>query len=80
LTDIGSIAVAVVWHDAHADRSGGWVLPADIDADPYRVTSVGWRIEPKVGHVSLAQSVGDDGAYDHVLHIPDGMVIEVIEL
>ncbi len=56
------------------------MLPADIDADPYRVTSVGWRIEPKVGHVSLAQSVGDDGAYDHVLHIPDGMVIEVIEL
>jgi hypothetical protein len=42
-------AIVVVWHDAHADRAGGWVLPADIDAEPYRVTSVGWRIDPKAG-------------------------------
>jgi hypothetical protein len=56
------------------------VLPADIDAEPYRVTTVGWRIEPKPGHVSLAQSIGDDGALDHIIHIPDGMVMEVTEL
>jgi hypothetical protein len=73
-------AIVVVWHDAHADRAGGWVLPADIDAEPYRVISVGWRIEPKPGHVSLAQSIGDDGALDHIIHIPDGMVMEVTEL
>ena len=73
-------AIVVVWHDAHADRAGGWVLPTDIDNEPYRVTSVGWRIEPKPGHVSLAQSIGDDGALDHIIHIPDGMVMEVTEL
>lgn len=73
-------AIAVVWHDAHSDRSGGWVLPADIDDEPYRVTTVGWRIDPKPGHVSLAQSIGDDGALDHIIHIPDGMVMEVTEL
>jgi len=73
-------AIVVVWHDAHADRADGWVLPADIDTDPYRVTSVGWRIDPKPGHVSLAQSIGDDGGLDHIIHIPDGMVMEVTEL
>jgi hypothetical protein len=35
---------------------------------------------PKPGHVSLAQSIGDDGALDHIIHIPDGMVMEVTEL
>jgi hypothetical protein len=66
--------VVIVWRDAHADRSGGWVMPEHIDADPYRVTSIGWRIEDKPGHVSIAQSRGDDGALDHVLHIPAAMV------
>jgi hypothetical protein len=69
--------ITVTWLDAHADRSGGWVFPADIDPDPYSVTSIGWRVDPKPGHLSLAQSVGCDGALDHVLHIPLGMVAEV---
>jgi hypothetical protein len=67
----------VEWDDAHADRSGGWVLPGDIEFNPYRVCSVGWRIEVDADHVSLVQSVGDDDACDHVLHIPAGMVRSV---
>ena len=68
--------VIVTWLDAHADRSGGWCLPTDLDDQPYQVRSIGYLIEPppKADHVSLAQSVGDDGALDHVLHIPKGMV------
>ena len=80
MADLTGTAVVVVWHDAHADRSGGWVMPDAIDTDAYRVTSIGWRIDPKPGHVSLAQSVGDDGALDHIIHIPDGMVMEVTPL
>jgi hypothetical protein len=64
----------VEWDDAHADRSGGWVIPADIEFHPYHVVSVGWRLEVDADHVSLVQSLGDDGACDHVLHVPLGMV------
>ena len=67
--------VVVVWLDAHADRAGGWVQPADIDDRPYSVISVGWLVhECKVDHISLAQSIGDDGALDHIIHIPVGMI------
>lgn len=67
----------VEWDDAHADRSGGWVLPADIEFTPYRVTTVGYRLEVDDCHVSIVQSVGDDGACDHVIHVPLGMVRSV---
>jgi hypothetical protein len=69
--------IIVVWLDAHADRAGGWVQPADIDVLPYTVITVGWLLnECKPDHISLAQSIGDDGALDHIIHIPAGMVIE----
>ena len=68
--------LVVTWLDAHADRSGGWVPVADIDNEAYIVRSIGWLIDPppKTGHVSLAQSYGDDGMVDSVVHIPQGMI------
>ncbi len=69
----------VVWHDAHTDRAGGWVLPENRDMEPYTVTSIGFRVDDKPGHVSIAQSVGDDEALDSILHIPEGMVQSVEE-
>ncbi len=68
--------VCVKWHDAHADRSGGWVEANSIDALPYVVTSVGWLISPapKTHHVSIAQSEGDESVLDHVIHIPSEMI------
>jgi hypothetical protein len=68
--------VIVTWLDAHADRSGGWCFPGDLDDKPYTVHSIGYLIDPppKADHVSIAQSVGDDEALDHVLHVPKGMV------
>ena len=77
----------VVWHDAHADPSGGWVMPGDIDQRPYEVTSVGWLLPAdgggKPGHVTLAQSHGQIAgdppeAWDHVLHVPCGMVVRMV--
>jgi len=62
--------VLVMWKDAHADQSD------DIDDEPYIVRSVGWLIpNKKRGHVTLAQSIGDGGHIDHILHIPKGMIV-----
>lgn len=66
--------IVVKWLDAHAD--GGWVDSDSLNPDPYEVTSVGIELAAKKGHVTLAQSVGCD-IYDHVLHIPCGMVTEM---
>jgi hypothetical protein len=72
-------AVIVTWHDAHSDRVGqSWIQRDDMDDDPYVVTSAGFLLDPpKTGHVSVVQSVGDDGCMDHILHIPNGMIIAV---
>lgn len=74
--------VVVNWHDAHSDRSGGWTHREEIDTDPYVVRSIGWRIEPapKPGHVTIAQSLGEEGVFDSVLHIPTGWVLSICEI
>jgi len=81
--------VILHWVDAAADTAGGWVTPADLEQRPYVVRSVGFLIPTadggKPGHVTLAQSVGahqgdenDPDAYDHVLHVPAGMVVRMV--
>lgn len=67
--------VAVVWLDAHADGATDWTTIEEIDPAPYIVLSVGVMLptDTKKGHVSIARSTCD-GLYDHVLHIPNGMV------
>lgn len=74
----GSQVVAVRWHDAHADFAGTWVHENDIDDEPYEVITVGVQVESKSGHVSVAQNRGQEGYYDHIIHIPEAMVQEVV--
>lgn len=69
--------VVVKWMDAHAD--GGWIDPDSLNPDPYEVTSVGVELTSKKGHVTIAQSLGYE-IYDHVLHIPCGMITEMYVL
>lgn len=70
--------VVVVWEDAHAESSSGWMHEADVSAEPYVVTSVGILLpaETKPGHVSVCQSYAY-GFVDTVLHVPCAMVKEV---
>lgn len=77
--------VYVIWHDAHAGTDT-WHHLDDFDKDdgPYVVHSVGWLLETDRGgkkdHLSLAQSWSDDDAVDSVLHIPNAMVKQVVEV
>lgn len=71
----------VLWRDAHADGDS-WISVEDIEDCPYVVESVGFVLEAvKSGHISLCQSLADDdGVVDHVLHVPNEMIIEIIDL
>lgn len=72
-------AVIVTWHDAHAD--GAWIGRTEIDNDPYVVRSIGWLLEDcKDGHVTIAQSEGCADTWDHVLHVPMSMIVEIEHL
>ena len=71
--------VLVVWHDAHAETTSGWLEASEIDSEPCVVETVGWLLpDAKPNHVVVVQSViaGDD-TLDGVLSIPVGMVVSV---
>ncbi len=69
--------VLVTWLDAHA-ASDGRCSVDDVDASSCRVETVGWLIpDVKAGHVTVAQSVADDGDLYHVFCVPVGMVVSV---
>ncbi len=69
--------VLVTWLDAHA-ASDGWCSVDDVDESSCRVETVGWLIpDVKAGHVTVAQSVADDGDLYHVFCVPVGMVVSV---
>jgi len=80
--------VILHWTDAAADSSGGWCTVGSLEQRPYVVRSVGFLVPTdaggKPGHVTLVQSIGchqgdeaDPDAYDHVLHVPVGMVVRM---
>jgi hypothetical protein len=77
----------VVWLDAHGDAMR-WTHIADLTENPCVIRSVGHVLPRgrggKKGHVTLAQSFdwprGSAGLVDNVLHIPVGMVREVVWL
>lgn len=72
--------VRITWHDAFADVEG-WMESSDIDAEPCVVQSVGFLIpDAKPGHVTLAQSMNSHDDFDSVLHVPVGMVVNVLIL
>lgn len=69
--------VLVVWADAHSG-AGSW---AELDVDDkseFLNESVGLLVTEEQGgkpnHVTLAQSVSQEGDYDHVLYIVNSMV------
>jgi hypothetical protein len=72
--------VSVVWLDAHA-ASDGWFDIDDLDVEPCSVTTIGWLIaDAKPDHVTVAQSLADDGELYAVFCIPIGMVKQVVVL
>jgi len=76
--------VLVIWNDAHAG-SGSWEYLSDMeDTGNYVVKSIGYLIDSKKHgkkkHVSIAQSLSELECVDSVLHIPIGMVVEIIDL
>lgn len=72
--------VLVRWKDAHADGTT-WTSLEEIEKAPYIVTTVGIHLEEvKPDHITVVQSRGQDGALDHILHIPGGMVLEIVPL
>jgi len=76
--------VAVRWHDTHADVSGWVSLLGPHDKEPYEIVTIGIALDKKCGrkpgHVSIAQSLSQDGQVDSVLHVPKPMVKDVTEL
>jgi hypothetical protein len=65
--------VEVVWRDAHAATvADAWTDPKDIETNDAIIHSIGYllELEMKNGHVSLAQSLDDQGYVDNVLCIP----------
>lgn len=75
--------VVVVWEDAHAETTA-WQSMSTNTEEGYAVVSTGVLLDKATGqktsHLSLAMSVSCDAFMDCVLHIPEQMVKEVIEL
>ena len=69
--------VLLVWADAHAGE-GHWDTLDPDDKDEHLVTTCGMLITEADGgkpkHLTIAQSKSPDGFFDHVIHIPQGMV------
>lgn len=69
--------VLIVWADAHQGE-GHWATLDETDQDEHLIQTVGMLIAEDDGgkpkHATVAQSKSPDGFYDHVIHIPTGMV------
>ena len=72
--------VLVVWADAHQGE-GHWATLDEEDKEEHLIQTVGMLIAEDDGgkpkHCTVAQSKSPDGFYDHVIHIPTGMVRSV---
>jgi hypothetical protein len=70
--------VLVHWIDAHAGDEGGWHGLDPDDNSDYINRTVGFLIPctegGKQNHVTIGQSISQEGLYDHVIHIPVIMV------
>jgi len=72
--------VAVHWHDAHAEADDQWLGTGDFIDEAFSVLTCGVMLpEVKKNHLSIARSLAN-GLYDHVLHIPRKMVVDVTVL
>lgn len=70
--------IMVQWIDAHAGDEGGWHGLDPDDKDEYINRTVGFLIPTgeggKPNHVTIGQSISQEGLFDHVIHIPLIMV------
>lgn len=70
--------IMVQWIDAHAGDEGGWHGLDPDDKDDYINRTVGFLIPTAEGgkpnHVTIGQSISQEGLFDHVIHIPLIMV------
>ena len=72
--------VRLSWHDSH-DVGDGWLDPGALDDGPCVVVTVGYLLPAaKAGHVTVAQSISDDGNVRHVFSVPVAMVVELAAL
>ena len=72
--------VCITWADSH-DIGGGWMELDQLDTEPCIVTTVGYLAGgAKAGHVTVVQSIADDGTVRHAFAIPVGMVLDVVAL
>lgn len=69
--------VLVVWADAHSGAGSWSALDCD-DKSEFLNQSVGMLVTEEQGgkpnHVTIAQSITQEGDYDHVLYILNSMV------
>ena len=69
--------VLVVWADAHSG-AGSWSALDTDDKTEFLNQSVGMLVTEEQGgkpnHVTIAQSITQEGDYDHVLYILNSMV------
>jgi len=72
--------VLIVWADAHQGE-GHWATLDEDDKEEHLVQTVGMLISTDAGgkpnHATIAQSKSPDEFYDHIIHIPNGMVRSV---
>lgn len=66
------------WTDAHSYSI--WTDPGDVDDEALVVTSIGFRLDLKAGHLCLAQTLDPEGTLDSMICIPLGMVIETASI
>lgn len=75
--------VLVVWADAHSG-AGSWSALDTDDKDEFLNETVGMLVTEEQGgkpnHVTVAQSVTQEGDYDHVLYILNSMVRGICRL
>ena len=72
--------VLVTWADSH-DVGDGWLDPDALDSGACIVTTVGYLAGgAKAGHVTVVQSIADDGTVRHAFAIPVGMVLDMVAL
>lgn len=72
--------VRMTWHDSH-DVGDGWLDPGNLDGGPCVVVTVGYLLPgAKAGHVTVAQSISDNGDVRHVFSVPVAMVDELAAL
>jgi hypothetical protein len=66
--------VSVKWQDSYAEH--GWESLDSLVMKIATVQSIGYVLKEDKISITLVQSTSDTGAYDHIITIPKGCIIE----